>query len=123
MSRVNWFDISAKNPDKEMKFFHETFGWDFKKWEGGNMEYWMINTGSEKEPGINGGLSKESEQTMEPVNTIGVKDVDKTLETIKKNGGTVVEEKMTLPGVGYMAYFKDPEGNEFGIMASDENAK
>lgn len=123
MSRVNWFDMSAKNPEKEMKFFQDTFGWTFEKWEGSNMDYWMITTGSEKEPGINGGLSKKGEETMESVNTIGVKDVDKAVDTIKKNGGTVTTEKMTIPGVGYMAYFKDPEGNEFGIMANDPNAK
>jgi uncharacterized protein len=123
MSRVNWFDVSAKDPDREMKFFQTTFGWTFEKWEGGDMDYWMITTGSEKEPGINGGLSKQSEQAMEPVNTIGVENVDKALQNIKHNGGEVTTGKMTLPGVGYMAYFKDPEGNEFGIMQSDENAK
>jgi predicted enzyme related to lactoylglutathione lyase len=26
-------------------------------------------------------------------------------------------------GVGYMAYFEDPEGNVFGIMENDESAK
>ena len=123
MSRVNWFDMSAKNPEKEMKFYQDTFGWKFEKWEGGNMDYWMITTGSDKEQGINGGLSVQGEEGMENVNTIGVQDVDKAIEKIKRNGGTITQDKMTLPGVGYMAYFRDPDGNEFGIMASDEKAR
>jgi uncharacterized protein len=123
MSRVNWFDVSAKDPEREMKFFNATFGWDFRKWEEGNMDYWLITTGSDQEPGINGGLSKESEPVMEPVNTIGVQNVDQAIQSIKQNGGEITTGKMTLPGVGYMAYFKDPEGNEFGIMQSDQNAK
>jgi predicted enzyme related to lactoylglutathione lyase len=45
------------------------------------------------------------------------------LERIKSNGGTVVSPKMTLPGIGYLAYFKDPQGNIFGIMEDDPSAK
>jgi len=30
---------------------------------------------------------------------------------------------MAVPNVGYMAYCKDPEGNLFGIMQVDPNAK
>jgi predicted enzyme related to lactoylglutathione lyase len=30
---------------------------------------------------------------------------------------------MGVPGVGWLAYFKDTEGNIFGIMQNDPNAK
>jgi predicted enzyme related to lactoylglutathione lyase len=30
---------------------------------------------------------------------------------------------MAVPGVGWMAYFKDPDGNMFGMMERDESAK
>ena len=57
------------------------------------------------------------------VNTIDVPDVDEYLEKIKRDGGTVVAPKMNLPGIGYLAYFKDPQGNVFGIMKDDPTAK
>jgi predicted enzyme related to lactoylglutathione lyase len=38
-------------------------------------------------------------------------------------GGTIVTPKMTLPGIGYLAYFRDPQGNTFGIMKDDPTAK
>lgn len=28
-----------------------------------------------------------------------------------------------LPGIGYMVYFKDPEGNVFGMMEEDSSAQ
>jgi hypothetical protein len=37
-------------------------------------------------------------------------------------GGTVVAPKMAVPGVGWTAYFADPEGNAFGVMEFDPAA-
>lgn len=43
-----------------MKFYKDIFGWKFEKWNG-PMEYWILTTGDEKEPGINGGLAKNTD--------------------------------------------------------------
>jgi predicted enzyme related to lactoylglutathione lyase len=40
-----------------------------------------------------------------------------------KLGGTVALPKMPVPGVGWLAYAKDTEGNIFGMMQSDPGAK
>jgi predicted enzyme related to lactoylglutathione lyase len=45
------------------------------------------------------------------------------INKIEKNGGSISRPKMAVPGVGWMAYFKDPEGNFWGIMKTDKNAK
>ena len=37
--------------------------------------------------------------------------------------GTITVPKMAIPGVGWLAYFKDPDGNAFGIMESDMSAR
>jgi predicted enzyme related to lactoylglutathione lyase len=52
-----------------------------------------------------------------------VKDVDKVIGEIEKQGGKIVNPKHAVPGVGWLAYFKDPEGLLFGIMQADPNAK
>ena len=49
-------------------------------------------------------------------NTTDVPPVDEYIDNIVAQGGTVVAPKMTIPGVGYLAYCNDPEGNIFGIM-------
>jgi hypothetical protein len=56
-------------------------------------------------------------------NTIDVSSVDEYLQKIVKAGGKVVQKKTAVPGVGYMAYCADTEGNVFGIMQADEKAK
>ena len=78
MARVVHFDISADLPEKLIPFYERIFRWKFSKWEG-PMEYWMIETGPDDKPGINGGLGKRQEDDR-VVDTIDVKDLDTVLE-------------------------------------------
>jgi predicted enzyme related to lactoylglutathione lyase len=34
----------------------------------------------------------------------------------------ITQEKKPIPGVGYMAFCQDTEGNPFGLIQMDENA-
>lgn len=122
MPRVVHFEIDAKKPDRAIKFYEKVFSWKIKKWEG-PVEYYLITTGKESEPGIDGGLSRRTESEPSTVNTIDVPSVDEFIKKVEANGGTIIRPKMAVPGVGYMAYFKDPEGNTFGMMENDESAK
>jgi len=120
--RVVHFEIDAKKPDRAIKFYEKVFSWKIKKWEG-PVEYYLITTGKESEPGIDGGLSRRTESEPSTVNTIDVPSVDEFIKKVEASGGTIIRPKMAVPGVGYMAYFKDPEGNIFGMMENDESAK
>lgn len=122
MPRVVHFEIDAKKPDRAIKFYEKVFSWKIKKWEG-PVEYYLITTGKESEPGVDGGLSRRTESEPSTVNTIDVPSVDEFIKKVEANGGTIIRPKMAVPGVGYMAYFKDPEGNTFGMMENDESAK
>ena len=122
MPRVVHFEIDAEKPERAIRFYEKVFGWKIEKWNG-PVEYWLIMTGNEKEPGIDGGLGKRTEAEPSTVNTIDVPSVDEYVKKIEKNGGSILRSKMAVPGVGWMAYFKDPEGNFWGIMQTDKNAK
>ena len=122
MSRVIHFEIPAENPEKVSKFYTDTFNWEIKKW-GGPMEYWLVMTGDKKEMGIDGGIYKKDEKMKEVVNTIGVSDIKESVETVKKNGGSVMSEVQEIKGVGLFVYAMDPEGNKFGMMQPLPNAK
>ena len=73
-------------------------------------------TCDEKEPGFDGAFGLRQSKVDVSVNTIDVSSVDETVKKIEENGGEIVRSKQTLPGVGYLAYFKDTEGNLWGIM-------
>ena len=126
MPRVMHFEIHAGDCERAVKFYKTVFGWDFQKWEG-PMEYWMVITGPDNQPGINGGLMPrrgeiDGQAVIAYVCTIDVAAVDDSTKTVESNGGQVVVPKMPIPGVGWLVYCKDTEGNIFGMMQSDANA-
>ncbi len=121
MLRVVHFEIPADKPERAVKFYKMIFAWKIEKWAG-PVDYWLITTGEDKEPGINGAImSKENQKTT--INTIDVPSVDYYLKKITEAGGKVVMPKTAVPSVGYMAYCADTEGNVFGIMQNDPSAK
>lgn len=131
MKRISHFEIQAENPEKIVEFYTSCFGWDIKKWEGGQMEYWIVMTGKQDEAGgINGGLLRRHGPRPEPMQsvnafvcTITVDDFDGIAKKILDNGGIVALPKMALVGMAWQGYFKDPDGNIFGIHQADPNAK
>ena len=122
MSRVIHFEIPAAEPDRAAAFYGKAFGWKFDKWPG-PMEYWMVVTGKEGEPGINGGMMKKPGGISSTTNTIGVDSVDGAIAAVLKAGGKNIMPKTPIPTIGYFAYCEDTEGNIFGVMQADPNAK
>lgn len=122
MGRIVHFELNVKDVDKIIKFYEKVFSWEIKKWEG-PIDYWLIMTGKEDEPGIDGGLGFAEEDFPKVVNTIDVDDIDSIIKKIQSNGGKIIRPKHAVPGVGWIAYFEDPEGIVTGIMKSDPDAK
>jgi uncharacterized protein len=127
MDRVVHFEIHAIDLDSMQKFYQAVFGWDIQDLGAQMGNYRMVTTGKDKPgeqwPGINGGMTPRhgtGPKGGEPVNafvcTISVENIDETLRKIDAAGGTVATEKMDVPGVGILAYRKDPEGNIFGVL-------
>ena len=121
MSRIVHFEIPTDDPERAIKFYEKVFDWQIEKWDG-PIEYWLIMTGEEDKPGIDGGLARREDPITGVENTIDVKDLDTSLANVKAHGGEVIRPRMAVPGVGWMAYIKDTEGNVFGLMESDLEA-
>jgi predicted enzyme related to lactoylglutathione lyase len=128
MGRVVHFEIHAHDPENLTRFYAELFGWKIERW--GQFEYWQIDTGSAGSPGINGGLvPRPGNLPLEgqPVNafvcTVEVDSVDDSFSRALAAGGSVALAKMPIPGVGWLAYVKDPDGNIFGLMQNDPSAR
>lgn len=135
MNRIIHFEIQADNPERAAKFYSEVFGWEIEEWviPGIQIEdenrYWLVTTGPDTEPGINGGMAFRrgpAPTQGQPVNgyvcTIAVADLDESIDNILKAGGSIAVSKMAVKGVGWIAYCKDTESNIFGMMQEDENA-
>jgi predicted enzyme related to lactoylglutathione lyase len=124
MPRVVHFEIYSDDPEVVRPFYQKVFGWTFKKFEGGPIEYWLVTTGDDKEPGINGGLARPREgQSPGTLNTIAVGSLEQSIKKLEGHGGRICVPKMAIPSVGWLAYAEDPAGNVFGILEPDAKAK
>ncbi len=127
MNRVVHFEIHAINGDRMQEFYQSVFGWDIKDLGPAMGNYRTIDTGKDETvtrwTGINGGLTPrrgDGPKGGEPVNafvcTITVANIDDILKKIENAGGSFATDKMEVPGIGTLAYRKDPEGNIFGVL-------
>lgn len=133
MNRVIHFEIPVSDGEAAKEFYEKVFDWKIAKWEGA--EYWMVSTG-ETEPGIDGGLTLklrdgeyeepkdiiDSAHAVNSVITVGVEDIELAAKKVFDAGGKITTEKMPVPGVGWLQYFADLDGNVIGMMESDESA-
>lgn len=125
-NRVTHFEIQADDINRAMDFYGKTFGWKINKYmdedaeTAPGMDYWLVMTGPRDEPGIDGGMyvRMAGKKLYTYDCTIEVEDIDKAINEVKKNGGTIEGEKMEMEKVGWFARAKDTEGNIFGLMQS-----
>lgn len=117
------FEIPADDVERAKKFYENIFGWEIKKFDYPGEPYWGVHAAETdeknmvKKPGmINGGMMKRQKKGQGVVNYISVDSIDSKLDEIKKLGGKIVVEKTEIaPGMGWVAMFKDSEGNLMGL--------
>jgi uncharacterized protein len=145
------FEIKAYVPERAAHFYSKVFGWKIQKWDGPG-DYWLISTGRAMNSGVDGGLTKRNDMNnsldlgegfsyransdrnsalnfgsisgvpASDVHTIDVESIDESVSRVIENGGEVIISKMAVPGIGYIAYCLDTEGNTFGVVEEDWSA-
>lgn len=121
MPRVIHFEIAVDNPQRAIDFYTKIFGWKVEKWQD-PVDYWLVTTGQDPEPGIDGAFSVRGVHPEPTVLSISVPSVDEYAAKIQAAAGQIVQPKMAIPGIGYYAVCKDSEGNTFGIVETDPTA-
>jgi predicted enzyme related to lactoylglutathione lyase len=126
MGKVVHFEIPVDDVERAKWFYGSIFGWQLR--DIPDMDYIGVETAPVDErthlplePGaINGGMFRRAgDAPRTPVITIDVASVDDALRRIEASGGSVLQPRTELPGMGAFAYFTDPEGNTLGLW---ENA-
>jgi uncharacterized protein len=122
MGRVVHFEIHADDPERAADFYRGVFGWEIEKWDA-PVDYWLVTTGPDQEPGINGAILRrmggapgDGQAVNAFVNTIQVDSIDETERRVPEAGGEQVVARDEIPGVGKVSYFKDTEGGIFGAL-------
>ncbi|MCW5696593.1 MAG: VOC family protein [Bauldia sp.] len=127
MGRVVHFEIHADDPGRAADFYRSVFGWEISKWDG-PVDYWLVGTGPDDKPGINGAiLPREGAAGGDGITayvcSIEVDDIDAALARALTAGAAPVMPKQPIPGIGWSAYARDIEGNLFGLIQNDANVR
>ncbi len=120
MDKVVHFEVPAEDLARAKKFYQETFGWQLQDMP--DMNYILARTVETddkwmpKEVGaINGGMMKRNDIVTGPSFSINVKNIDEAMAKVKAAGGSVIKDKTSVGSMGFVAYFKDTEGNVLSL--------
>lgn len=115
------FEIYADDVERASKFYAGLFGWEINKWDGPpQMDYRLVNSGDG--PGIDGGITRRPHEGVAGVNYVHVDAIDEYLPKVQSSGGRILQPKIPIPGIGYIAICQDTEGNPIGLFQGDESA-
>lgn len=125
--KPTYFDFTVKNLKDTRQFFEYVLGWRFERFPM-PYEYYRITAGGPEEPGIDGGIGEIKDTPItegRPMTqvTIPVLNLDEILLKVKERGGSIVEQKMTIPGIGWYATCAEPGGLKFGVLQIDQEVK
>jgi hypothetical protein len=118
--QFSWAELNTNDYEGAWKFYSQLFGWK----ETSSMDmgpagtYFMFEGGA---GATRGGMSNMAKQMKVPphwLHYVTVKDMDRTVERIKQNGGKIMNGPMDIPGDDVVAQCQDPQGGFFAIYAA-----
>jgi len=111
-NKITYVELPARDIPATKAFFTSVFGWAF-------IDYgpdYATFTGA----GLNGGFYKSdlkaSTDTGSALVVIYREDLEHSLETVKKEGGSIIKPIFDFPG-GRRFHFGDPNGNELAVWS------
>ena len=121
--RVVHFEIPYDDDERARGFYQQAFGWQMMPMP--EMGYTIVMTGPSgdegpTEPGfINGGMMKREGPYNGPNLVIDVANLEEALKSVNEAGGSTVSEREAVGDMGFVAYFRDTEGNLVGLWETN----
>jgi predicted enzyme related to lactoylglutathione lyase len=132
MGNIAYFEIPADDIERAKKFYMKVFGWKIEnsKMPGIPPDYQGVMTGKarmekagdgyEMSQLNSGGMMKRMYPGQPIINYVQVDSLDDTLKMVGENGGKQMNETMTIPSVGRIAFIADSEGNTIGVWEQEK---
>lgn len=115
---ATYFEIPVDDLNRAMTFYSRVFDCDFVQdsIHGNDMAFFPWESGAS---GITGALAKG--ETYKPSMSgsliyLSSSDLEKTLLKIAEAGGSILFPKTEVPSYGWVAEFKDSEGNRVALF-------
>jgi uncharacterized protein len=115
------FEIPADDLKRAKKFYEKALGWKISDpWK---MDYYMVETKDKGKDGINGGMMLRKMPGQPFMNYIAVDSIDESMKKVVKAGGLVALPRTEIgSNMGWIAEFKDTEGNLVGFHEAPKKA-
>ena len=113
-----YFEIPVNDLNRAMRFYSSIFACEFQKDQihGNEMAFFPFMEGA---AGITGALAKGEIYKPSVSGTLiylSTKDLDQTLIKIQAEGAEILFPKTEVSGYGWVAEFKDCEGNRVALF-------
>jgi len=117
MNPVNWFEIPTKDINRAKSFYEKVFGvkLDLQNMDNLKMAWFPMEDDA---PGSTGSLVQADAYKPSYEGTLvyfSVEDIDGTLTKVEKNGGKILNKKMSIGEYGFVGHFEDTEGNRVAL--------
>lgn len=114
---VNWFEIPVEDLERARGFYQKVFGYEMSVQEMGplTMAWFPMEQDA---PYATGSLVKAETYVPSEEGSMvyfSVEDIEATLSRISDNGGTVLNPKSSIGEHGFVAHFRDTEGNRVAL--------
>jgi uncharacterized protein len=105
-----WYELVTNDLDKAVDFYRKIAGWDIKDSGTPHMRYMLFSKDGKDVGGMMtweaAGATGMPPQWMGHIHTA---TLDKELEAVKADGGTIIKPAQDIPGVGRFAVVHDPQ--------------
>lgn len=113
-----WTELNTSNPAQALSFYQKLFGWKDKSMPmGPDMTYIMLAQAGKQFGGI--APTQDPSAPSQWLTYFWADNVDKSTESAKQLGATVLVPPMDIPGTGRMSVLQDPTGASFALFYSD----
>jgi len=103
-SPIVFFDIAGHDDQQLRTFYSKIFGWEFDE-----ASQFTVNVVTPL------GAAVRKDPTEKRI-YIGVTDINESLSLVEEYGGSVDQSRFEVPGVVILGLFRDPAGNEMGLV-------
>ncbi|MBO3746783.1 metalloregulator ArsR/SmtB family transcription factor [Streptosporangiaceae bacterium NEAU-GS5] len=115
---VSYVELNSPDLEATTAFLSAAFGWRPQPFAA--PDYLVAAHGDVA--GVDTGIMPSRDGRPRAIPVIRVEEMDASLDRVRANGGTVVVEPFTIPGVGHGCYVTDPAGLLIGLHAYDADA-
>ena len=119
LNAVNWFEIPVTDMTRATSFYEGVFEITLSLQDASSIQMaWFPMTAGA--PGATGTLMRAPGYEPSEVGTIvyfAVRDIDETLRRVEERGGQTLMAKTSIGEHGFVAHFRDSEGNRVALHA------